>query len=112
MTDVHIVGIDMTRFGRYPDRTVVQLAADAALLALDDCGLSIHDVQALYSGNIGETKDGNAEPDLRQIRVTIGPGLQADLHKSDYRDQHAQVPEPADRQIGPLLAKANRHRGN
>jgi len=50
--------IDMTRFGRYPDRTVVQLAADAALLALDDCGLSIHDVQALYCGNIGETMTG------------------------------------------------------
>jgi len=50
MSDVYIVGIDMTRFGRYPDRTVVQLAADAALLALDDCGLTIHDIQALYSG--------------------------------------------------------------
>src|SRR5258705_10990643 len=58
VTDVYIVGIDMTRFGRYPERTVVQLAADAALLALDDCGLSIHDVQALYSGNIGETMTG------------------------------------------------------
>ena len=58
MTDVYIVGIDMTRFGRYPQRTVVQLAAEAALLALDDCGLSIHDVQALYSGNIGETMTG------------------------------------------------------
>jgi acetyl-CoA acyltransferase len=58
MTDVYVVGIDMIRFGRYPDRTVVQLAADAALLALDDCGLGIKDVQALYSGNIGETMTG------------------------------------------------------
>jgi acetyl-CoA acetyltransferase len=58
VTDVYIVGIDMTRFGRHPERTVVQLAADAALLALDDCGLTIHDVQALYSGNIGETMTG------------------------------------------------------
>jgi acetyl-CoA acyltransferase len=58
MTDVYVVGIDMIRFGRYTDRTVVQLAADAALLALDDCGLGIKDVQALYSGNIGETMTG------------------------------------------------------
>ena len=58
MSDVYIVGIDMIRFGRYPDRTVVELAADAALLALDDCGLTIHDIQALYSGNIGETMTG------------------------------------------------------
>jgi acetyl-CoA acyltransferase len=58
VTDVYVVGIDMIRFGRYPDRTVAQLAADAALLALDDCGVGIHDVQALYSGNIGETMTG------------------------------------------------------
>ena len=58
MADVYVVGIDMIRFGRYPDRTVVQLAADAALLALDDCRLGIRDVQALFSGNIGETMTG------------------------------------------------------
>src|SRR5277367_8683 len=58
MSDVYVVGIDMIRFGRYPERTVVQLAADAALLALDDCGVGIHDVQALFSGNIGETMTG------------------------------------------------------
>jgi acetyl-CoA acyltransferase len=58
MSDVYVVGIDMIRFGRYPERTVVQLAADAALLAFDDCGVSIKDIQALYSGNIGETMTG------------------------------------------------------
>jgi acetyl-CoA acyltransferase len=58
MSDVYVVGIDMIRFGRYPDKTVVQLAAEAALSALDDCGLSMRDVQALYSGNIGETMTG------------------------------------------------------
>jgi acetyl-CoA acetyltransferase len=58
LSDVYVVGIDMIRFGRYPDRTVAQLAADAALLAFDDCGVGIKDVQALYSGNIGETMTG------------------------------------------------------
>src|SRR5258706_2981776 len=58
MTDVYVVGIDMIKFGRYPDLTVVQLAAQAALGALDDCGLGMRDVQALYSGNIGETMTG------------------------------------------------------
>jgi len=57
MTDVYVVGIDMIRFGRY-EQTVVQLAAQAALLAFDDCRIGIHDVQALYSGNIGETMTG------------------------------------------------------
>jgi len=75
VTDVYVVGIDMIRFGRYPDRTVAQLAADAALLALDDCGVGIHDVQALYSGNIGETMTGDrpAHPAIdRPYRHTRG----------------------------------------
>jgi acetyl-CoA acyltransferase len=58
VAEVYVVGIDMIRFGRYPERTVVQLAADAVLLALDDCGLGIRDIQALFSGNIGETMTG------------------------------------------------------
>jgi acetyl-CoA acetyltransferase len=58
MSDVYVVGIDMIRFGRYADKTVVQLAAEAALLAFDDCGVGIKDIQALYSGNIGETMTG------------------------------------------------------
>ena len=58
MTEVYVVGIDMIRFGRYPERAVVDLASEAALLAFDDCGIGIKDIQALYSGNIGETMTG------------------------------------------------------
>jgi acetyl-CoA acetyltransferase len=54
MSDVYIVGVDMIRFGRFPDRTVPELAADAALLALDDASLSIKDMQALYCGNLAQ----------------------------------------------------------
>lgn len=54
MSDVYVVGIDMIRFGRFPDRTVPGLAAEAALMALDDAGLSIKDMQALYCGNLGQ----------------------------------------------------------
>ncbi len=51
MNAVAIVGAEMTRFGRYPDRSPFQLGADAALLALDDAGLSIRDVEAVYAGS-------------------------------------------------------------
>ena len=54
MTEVYVVGTDMIKFGRFPDRTVPELGAQAALMALDDCGLTIHDMQALYCGNLGE----------------------------------------------------------
>jgi len=51
MSDVFILGADMIKFGRHPERTPFQLAADAALLALDDAGLTIRDVQAVYAGS-------------------------------------------------------------
>lgn len=54
MADVYVVGTDMLRFGRFPHRTIDDMGAEAALLALNDAGLSMADVQALYCGNIGE----------------------------------------------------------
>ena len=53
MTDAYVVGVDMIKFGRFPDKTVPEIGAEAALLALDDCGLTIQDMQALYCGNLG-----------------------------------------------------------
>ena len=54
MSDVYVIGIDMIKFGRFPDITVPKLGATAANMALDDAGLSIRDMQALYSGNLGQ----------------------------------------------------------
>jgi acetyl-CoA acetyltransferase len=51
MTDAYIVGIDMIPFGRFAERPVADLGAEAVLLALDDAGLSIRDIQAVYAGN-------------------------------------------------------------
>ena len=34
MSDVYILGIDMIKFGRFPDRSVPSLGAEAAKLAL------------------------------------------------------------------------------
>jgi len=52
MSDVYVLGIDMLKFGRYPEQDVPELGAQAALLALDDAGLRIQDVQALFCGNL------------------------------------------------------------
>ncbi|HEY3659521.1 MAG TPA: beta-ketoacyl synthase N-terminal-like domain-containing protein [Steroidobacteraceae bacterium] len=54
MSDVYVIGTDMIRFGRYPERNVEDMGAEAALLALQDSGLGIRDMQALYCGNMGE----------------------------------------------------------
>ena len=70
MTDVYIVGVDMIKFGRFPDKTVPQIGAQAALLALDDCGLTIHDMQALYSGNLGQAAGMVGQRILQEIGQT------------------------------------------
>jgi acetyl-CoA acetyltransferase len=70
MSDVYIVGIDMIRFGRFPERTVPGLAADAALMALDDAGLSIKDMHALYCGNLGQASGMVGQRMLAEIGQT------------------------------------------
>ena len=52
MPDVFVVGVGMIKFGRFADRTLEDLGAEATLLALDDAGLSIQDIQAVYAGNV------------------------------------------------------------
>ena len=52
MSDVYIVGADMIKFVKFPDRSVESLGAESALGALDDAGVTINDIQALYSGNL------------------------------------------------------------
>ena len=52
MRDVYVLGVGMIKFGRYPDKDVPQLGADAALLALKDAGLMVKDIELLVCGNL------------------------------------------------------------
>ena len=70
MSDAYIVGVDMIKFGRFPEKTVPQIGAEAALLALDDCGLSIQDMQALYCGNLGQASGMVGQRLLQEIGQT------------------------------------------
>ena len=73
MTDAYIVGVDMIKFGRFPDKTVPQIGAQAALMALDDCGLSIQHMQALYCGNLGQASGMVGQRLLQEIGQTGMP---------------------------------------
>ena len=71
MSDVYVVGIDMIKFmkaGTGP--AVEQLGAQAALMALDDCGLKIQDMEALYCGNLGQADAMVGQRVLQQIGQT------------------------------------------
>ena len=48
MSDVYVLGIDMIKFGRFPESSVPTLGSTAALMALDDAGLNIKDIEALF----------------------------------------------------------------
>ncbi len=73
MSDVYVVGTDMIKFGRFPERTVDDLGAEAALLALADCGLTIADMQAVYCGNLFQASAGVGQRILKQIGQTGVP---------------------------------------
>ncbi len=70
MTDAYVVGVDMIKFGRFPEKTVPQIGSQAALMALDDCGLAIQDMQALYCGNLGQASGMVGQRILQEIGQT------------------------------------------
>lgn len=70
MSDVYVVGVGMIKFGRFPDRTLENLGAEAALMALDDAGQTIHDMQALYCGNVYEARGMVGQRIMREIGQT------------------------------------------
>ncbi|MBI2964031.1 MAG: thiolase family protein [Deltaproteobacteria bacterium] len=70
MSDVYVVGVDMIKFGRFPEKTVPQIGAQAALLALDDAGLRIQQMEALYCGNLYQANAMVGQRILQEIGQT------------------------------------------
>ena len=50
--DVYILGIRMTKFGKHTDKDIVDLAAEAAMAALADGGVTMMDMNILAAGNL------------------------------------------------------------
>ena len=48
---IWVVGVGMTRFGRWPDRSVKDLAGEAIELAMKDAGCSRDDIEAAFFSN-------------------------------------------------------------
>ncbi len=70
MSDVYVVGADMLKFGRYPEQSVFQLGARAALMALDDAGLTFRDVDAMVCANVGLANAMVGQRMLRELGQT------------------------------------------
>ncbi|MDK1010930.1 MAG: thiolase family protein [Actinomycetota bacterium] len=52
MTDVHVVGVGMTRFGKHPDSDATDLGAAALLEAVADAGIDPRIIEAAYVGHV------------------------------------------------------------
>ena len=70
MRDVAVVGVNMLKFGRYPDKDVVQLAAEASIAALKDAGCSIKDIELVASGNLYQSNAMIGQRVMKEIGAT------------------------------------------
>ena len=68
--DVWIIGTHMTKFGRYPDKDLIDLGAEAALAALADGGVTIADMDVMGAGNLFEASSGVGQRLQKQIGQT------------------------------------------
>lgn len=51
MREVAVIGVGMTKFGRFPESTVHDLGREAIVDALKDAGMDIKQVQVIYAGS-------------------------------------------------------------
>jgi len=70
--DVWILGIAMTKFGKHPDKDVIDLAAEAATTALADGGVSMKEIEILAYGNLlGQTIGQHLLQQIGQFGVPV-----------------------------------------
>lgn len=68
--DVWIIGAAMTKFGRFADKDLLDLASEAALGALKDSDTAIDGIGALALGNVYEANSHNGQRLQKQIGQT------------------------------------------
>lgn len=73
--EVFVAGVGMLKFGRYADKDVPELGGEAALLALDDAGLGIRDVQFMAAGCLFQASAMVGQRILQEIGQTGIPVL-------------------------------------
>ena len=68
--EVWILGIQMTKFGKHPELDTVDLAAEAAMGALSDAGVTMGDIGVLAAGNLMNASAGIGQQLQKQIGQT------------------------------------------
>ncbi|MCU1400036.1 MAG: Propanoyl-CoA C-acyltransferase [Acidimicrobiales bacterium] len=68
--DIWILGINMTKFGKHPDKDIVDLASQAAMAALTDGGVTMADMGVLAAGCLMQASGGIGQQIQKQIGQT------------------------------------------
>jgi acetyl-CoA acyltransferase len=68
--NVWVLGASMTRFGRYPEKDLIDLGAEAAMDALDDAGVTMGEMDVMGAGNLMEASTGVGQRLQKQIGQT------------------------------------------
>src|SRR4051794_28706455 len=68
--DLFILGIHMTKFGKHPDKDMVDLAAEATRGALEDGGVTMKQMGVMAAGNLMNANAGLGQQLQKQIGQT------------------------------------------
>ena len=68
--DIWILGINMTKFGKHPETSTVQLASQAVLAALADGGVTMKDIGVIAAGNLMGAAAGIGQQVQKQVGQT------------------------------------------
>ena len=70
--DVWVLGIHMTKFGKHPDKDVVDLASESVLGALADAGVTMRDIDVIGAGNLmGGTSGQMVQKQVGQTGIPV-----------------------------------------
>lgn len=82
MREVAIVGIGATRFGSFPDRSLLDLGMEACLKAIRDSGVQHNEIELAYAGNLAQWEWGQGlligHLVLRELGITKIPILRVE----------------------------------
>jgi len=68
--DLWVLGIHMTKFGKHPDKDMVDLASEAVLGALADGGVAMTDMGVIAAGSLMAASAGIGQQFRTKCRVT------------------------------------------
>ncbi len=74
MRKVVVIGVGMTKFGKFPELTIEQLGREAAWAAMKDAGIRPQDIQVAYLGNLTEGKETGHNSCVAQ-EILLGVGV-------------------------------------